>query len=55
MFETWYKMRAMLESGLDIHGIITHHMDIKDYEKGFNIMNEGKAGKVVLDWQSFWK
>ncbi len=55
MFETWYKMSAMLESGLDIHGIITHHMDITDYEKAFTIMNEGKAGKVVLDWQRFWK
>lgn len=55
MFETWYKMSSMLESGLDIHGIITHHMDINEYEKAFAIMNDGKAGKVVLDWQSFWK
>ena len=54
MFETWYKMSAMLESGLDIHSIITHHMDIQNYEEGFKVMNDGKAGKVVLDWQSLW-
>ncbi|NLB89741.1 MAG: L-threonine 3-dehydrogenase [Clostridiales bacterium] len=54
MFETWYKMSAMLESGLDVHGIITHQFDIIDYEKGFKVMNDGVAGKVILDWQSLW-
>ncbi len=50
MYETWYKMTAMLESGLDILPIITHRFDIRDYEKGFEAMRSGKSGKVVLDW-----
>jgi len=50
MFETWYKMMAMLNSGLDIEKIITHRFDFRDYEKGFEVMNTGKSGKVVLDW-----
>lgn len=54
MYETWYKMTAMLQSGLDISSVITHRMDIKDYEKGFKVMNDGSAGKVILDWQSLW-
>jgi len=52
MHETWYKMSAMLQGGLDISNIITHRMDIKDYEKGFEAMNNGKSGKVILDWAS---
>ena len=52
MHETWYKMSAMLQGGLDITNIITHRMDIKDYEKGFEAMNSGKSGKVILDWTS---
>lgn len=51
MFETWYKMTAMLESGLDLSPIITHRFDVRDYEKGFEAMNSGKSGKVVLDWR----
>ena len=51
MFETWYKMLAMLESGLDVREIITHRMKIDDYQQGFEIAASGKAGKVVLDWQ----
>ena len=50
MHETWYKMSAMLQSGLDITPIITHRMDIRDYEEGFAAMNSGKSGKVILDW-----
>ena len=50
MHETWYKMSAMLQGGLDITGIITHRMDIRDYEQGFEAMNSGKCGKVILDW-----
>ncbi len=50
MHETWYKMSAMLQSGLDISNIITHRINIKDYEKGFEAMNSGKSGKVILDW-----
>ena len=51
MFETWYKMLAMLESGLDVRRIITHRLKIDDYQQGFEIAASGKAGKVVLDWQ----
>ncbi len=50
MSETWYKMAAMLEGGLDISSIITHHYDIRDFEKGFEAMNSGYSGKVILDW-----
>ncbi len=50
MHETWYKMSAMLQGGLDISSIITHRMDIRDYEAGFEAMNSGKSGKVILDW-----
>lgn len=52
MHETWYKMSAMLQGGLDISGIITHRMDISDFEEGFAAMNSGKSGKVILDWTS---
>jgi len=50
MHETWYKMSAMLQGGLDISNIITHRFDMRDYEKGFEAMNSGKSGKVILDW-----
>ena len=50
MFETWYKMIAMLESGLDVSRIITHSYAADDFQKGFDAMRSGKSGKVVLDW-----
>ena len=50
MHETWYKMSAMLQGGLDISNIITHRLDVTEYEKGFEAMNSGKCGKVILDW-----
>ena len=50
MFETWYKMNAMLQGGLDISPIITHKFDIKDYIEGFETMNSGNSGKVILNW-----
>ncbi len=50
MYETWYKMTVMLESGLDISGVITHRLNWRDYEDGFAAMNSGNSGKVVLDW-----
>jgi len=50
MFETWYKMIAMLESGLDVSRIITHHYSADEFQKGFDAMRSGKSGKVVLDW-----
>jgi len=50
MFETWYKMRSMLQSGLDVTPILTHHFHVDDFQKGFDVMRSGCSGKVVLDW-----
>lgn len=50
MYETWYKMTVMLQSGLDISPIITHRFDYTDFEKGFEVMMSGNSGKVVLNW-----
>lgn len=50
MYETWYKMDAMVEAGFPLQKIITHHFDIKDYKKGFEAMISGNSGKVILDW-----
>lgn len=52
MFETWYKMQSMVESGLDLGPIITHHFPIDDFQAGFDIMRSGQSGKVILDWQA---
>ena len=49
IFETWYKMIAMLQNGLDVSGIITHRFAVNDYAEGFAAMKSGKSGKVVLD------
>ncbi len=51
MFETWYKMSAMVESGLDLTPLITHRFPYQEFEKGFAAMNSGNSGKVVLDWR----
>jgi threonine 3-dehydrogenase len=50
MFETWYKMIAMLQSGLDIRKVITHRMKAEDFATGFELMKQGSCGKIVLDW-----
>lgn len=50
MYETWYKMIAMIESGLDLTQMITHRLDFRDFEQGFEAMRSGQSGKVVLDW-----
>jgi threonine 3-dehydrogenase len=50
MFETWYKMIALLQSGLDLSPMITHRFDVKDYLEGFRTMGSGRSGKVVLSW-----
>jgi len=50
MFETWYKMKTMLQGGLDISSIITHRFGIDDFGEAFEIMRTGKSGKIVLDW-----
>ncbi|GAA5216405.1 L-threonine 3-dehydrogenase [Corallincola platygyrae] len=50
MFETWYKMASLLQSGLDISPVITHRMDVSEFQQGFDIMASGQCGKVILDW-----
>jgi len=50
MFETWYKMSSMLQSGLNIGPIITHHFEIDDYLPAFELMESGQSGKVILNW-----
>jgi threonine 3-dehydrogenase len=50
MYETWYKMTVMLQSGLDIGPVITHRYDYRDFQKGFDAMLSGECGKVVLTW-----
>lgn len=50
MYETWYKMTMMIQTGLDISPVITHRLHFTEYEKGFEAMMSGRAGKVVLDW-----
>lgn len=50
MWETWYQMEQMLISGIDLAPIITHHFPIDDFQKGFDIMESGNCGKVILNW-----
>lgn len=50
MFETWYKMIAMLQSGLDISPVMTHHFPVAKYQEAFDIMASGQSGKIILDW-----
>ena len=50
MFETWYKMASMLQSGLNIQPVITHHFPIDDYLPAFELMESGQSGKVILNW-----
>jgi len=52
MYETWYKMSAMIENGLDISEIITHRLHYTDFQQGFDAMVSGDAGKVILNWGS---
>ena len=51
MYETWYKMSVLVESGLDISPVITHRLGFEDFQKGFDAMNAGEASKVILNWQ----
>ena len=50
MFETWYKMATLLQSGLDLSPILTHQYSVDDFQEGFEVMLSGSSGKVVLDW-----
>ena len=51
MYETWYKMTVMLQSGLDITPVITHRFQYTEFERGFEAMSGGQSGKVILNWQ----
>ena len=53
MYETWYKMTAMIQTGLDISPVITHRFGADDFERGFAAMKTGESGKVILDWKVF--
>ncbi len=50
MYETWYKMIAMLQGGLEIAPVITHRFPISEFQRGFDVMRSGQSGKVILDW-----
>jgi threonine 3-dehydrogenase len=50
IFETWYKMAAMLQSGLDVSGIVTHRLPADQYDEAFDLVSRGECGKLVLDW-----
>jgi threonine 3-dehydrogenase len=52
MFETWYKMVAMLQGGLDLSRVVTHRFPIDRFEEAFEVMRSGRSGKVILDWTS---
>jgi threonine 3-dehydrogenase len=52
MYETWYKMTVMLQGGLDIAPVITHRFHFTEFQAGFDAMNTGKTGKVILDWRA---
>lgn len=51
MYETWYKMSSMIESGLNISSVITHRLGYEDFQQGFDAMNAGEASKVILNWK----
>ena len=51
MYETWYKMSVMIDSGLDISPVITHRLDYAEFQEGFDAMNSGEASKVILNWE----
>ncbi len=51
MYETWYKMTAMLQSGLDIMPVITHRLDYTDFQEGFDAIRSGQSGKIILNWK----
>jgi threonine 3-dehydrogenase len=50
IFETWYKMAAMLQSGLDVSSLVTHRFDAADFEQAFAVVSSGLCGKVLLEW-----
>ncbi len=50
MYETWYKMQVMLQSGLDIRPVITHRYAYTDFQDAFEVMRSGQSGKVLIEW-----
>jgi threonine 3-dehydrogenase len=50
MYETWYKMTVMLQSGLDIRSVITHRFPFREYQEAFDTVASGESGKVILSW-----
>lgn len=50
MFETWYKMASVIQSGLDLTPVITHHYPVEQFQAGFDVMRSGQSGKVILNW-----
>jgi threonine 3-dehydrogenase len=51
MYETWYKMTSMIQSGLDISSVITHRFPYTEFEAAFDLMRSGQSGKVILNWE----
>jgi threonine 3-dehydrogenase len=51
MYETWYKMTALIQGGLDISPVITHRLPFTEFKAGFELMRSGRSGKIVLDWE----
>ena len=52
MYETWYKMTVLLQGGLDIAPVLTHRFNVDDFEQGFEVMQSGCSGKILLNWHS---
>ncbi|NND65520.1 MAG: L-threonine 3-dehydrogenase, partial [Gammaproteobacteria bacterium] len=52
MFETWYKMTKLIQSGMDISPVITHHLSASNYQQGFELLKTGQAAKIILDWSA---
>ena len=50
MYETWYKMKAMVQSGLNLAPMVTHSFKANDFQKAFDVVLSGESGKVILDW-----
>jgi threonine 3-dehydrogenase len=50
MFETWYKMSSMLQSGLNIEPVITHRLPVDRFQDAFELMESGQSGKIILNW-----
>jgi len=52
MWETWYKMEQMLITGFDLSPVITHRFEVNDFQQGFDVMESGLCGKVILNWEA---